>query len=145
MTPLISRILVAIPLIALAVYAAYRGGWLLVVCGVVAATLALHEFYVMLRDLRPLIPAGMIGVVLILVAIHKGGMVWAVLPLFATLALAFWLSAVADVRQPATVQLGVTLFGVAWVGYGVGFLIAIRDIPGPENWGRDLLLAVFLG
>jgi phosphatidate cytidylyltransferase len=144
-TPLLSRILVAVPLIALAVYAAYAGGWLLVIGGAVAAMLALHEFYVMLHDLRPLIPAGMIGVVLVLVAIHKGGVAWAVLPLFAVLALAFWLSAVADVRQPASVQLAVTVFGVVWIGYGIGFLIAIRDIPQPADWGRDLLLAVFLG
>jgi phosphatidate cytidylyltransferase len=142
---LISRVLIAIPLIAMAVYAAYAGGWVL--AGLAAATgvLAINEFYAMLRDLRPLIPAGVPGVVLVVVAIHRGGLVWALAPLFATLVVAFWLSAVADVRQRASVQLAVTVFGVAWIGYGIGLLVAIRDIPGPGDWGRDLLLAVFLG
>ena len=50
-----------------------------------------------------------------------------------------------DVRQHAVVQLAVTLFGVVWIGLGLGLLVAIRDIPGPADWGRVLLLAVFLG
>ena len=58
---------------------------------------------------------------------------------------AFWLSAVAEVRQSAAVQLAVTTFGVVWIGLGFGFLVAIRDIPAPSGWGRELLLAVLLG
>ena len=59
--------------------------------------------------------------------------------------LAFWLSAVADVRQPATVQLATTLFGITWIGYGIGFLVALRDMPGSNDFGRTILLAVLLG
>jgi phosphatidate cytidylyltransferase len=142
---LASRVLIAIPLVAYAIWAVYAGGWVMVAGAVVAAVLALHEFYAMTRELRPLVPAGFAGVALLLVGIHEGGSAWAVAPLLATLVLAFWLSAVAEVRQRASVQLAVTLFGVVWVGYGLGFLVAIRDIPGPGAWGRQLLLAVFLG
>jgi phosphatidate cytidylyltransferase len=142
---LAGRVAVALPLVVAAVYAAYAGGWVMAIGAAVAAVLALHEFYVMARDLRPLIPAGFAGVVLLVVAIHKGGVEWSPAPLIGCLAVAFWLSAVADVRQRSTVQLAVTLFGVVWIGYGLGFLVAIRDIPGPGNWGRDLLIGVFLG
>ena len=48
-------------------------------------------------------------------------------------------------RQSAAVQLAVTTFGVVWIGLGFGFLVAIRDIPAPSGWGRELLLAVLLG
>lgn len=145
MSSLASRVLVAVPLIALALFAVYAGGWVLVLGGVIVAVIALHEFYVMCRDMRPLIPAGMLGVVLVLVAVHRGGVEWAPAPLLGTLAFGFWLSAVAHVRQRAVVQLAVTLFGVTWIGLGLGLLVAIRDIPFPGEWGRALLLAVFLG
>jgi phosphatidate cytidylyltransferase len=144
-TNLVTRILVAVPLIAVAVYAAYAGGWVLAGLAAIVAVLAVNEFYAMLRDLKPLIPAGVPGAALVVVAIHRGGLGWALAPLFGTLAVAFWLSAVSDVRQRASVQLAVTVFGVVWVGYGIGLLVAIRDIAGPGDWGRDLLLAVFLG
>jgi phosphatidate cytidylyltransferase len=142
---LASRVLIAAPLVALAVFAVYAGGWVLVAGGMVVAVIGLHEFYAICRDMRPLIPAGMAGVVLVLVAIHRGGVVWATAPILLTLALAFWLSAVAHVRQRAVVQLAVTLFGVVWIGLGLGLLVAIRDSPFPGQWGRALLLAVFLG
>ena len=58
---LASRIVVAVPLGAAAIYAALEGGWLLVVVVAVAAVIALHEFYAMVRDLRPLVPAGLRG------------------------------------------------------------------------------------
>ncbi len=145
MNALISRVVIAVPLLILAVYAVYVGGWVMTAVAVVTAVVAVHELYVMTREFRPLIPAGMLGVILIPIAIHQGGLAWATAPLFGALLLAFWLSAVGDVRQHAVVQLAVTLLGVIWVGLGLGLLVAIRDIPGPGEWGRVLLLAVFLG
>ena len=85
--------------------------------------------------------AGSAGVVL---AVHQGGVAWAAAPLALTLVGAFWLSAVAEVRQSAAVQLAVTTFGVTWIGLGFGFLVAVRDVPAPHGWGRELLLAVLL-
>ncbi len=145
MSALVSRVVVAVPLIAFAVYAVYAGGWVMTAGAVVAAVLAVHELYVMTRQFRPLIPAGMVGVILLPIAVHHGGLAWATGPIFLAFLLAFWLSAIGDVRQHATVQLSVTVFGVIWIGLGLSMLIAIRDIPGPGNWGRVLLLAVFLG
>jgi phosphatidate cytidylyltransferase len=142
---LVSRVLIAVPLLIVAVYAVYVGGWVMTAVAVVTAVIAVHELYVMTREFRPLIPAGMVGVILIPIAIHRGGLEWATAPLFLVLLLAFWLSAVGDVRQRAVVQLAVTLLGVVWIGLGLGLLVAIRDIPGPGQWGRVLLLAVFLG
>jgi phosphatidate cytidylyltransferase len=79
------------------------------------------------------------------VAVHDGGVAWVAAPLAAMLVVAFWMSAVAEVRQPAAVQLAVTAFGVLWIGLGFAFLIAVRDIPGAHGFGRELLLAVLLG
>jgi phosphatidate cytidylyltransferase len=142
---LASRILVAVPLAVVAILAVVAGGWPMVGLAVVGAVVAMHEFGQMTRDLRPLTIGGFAGVIAIIVTIHEGGLVWSLLPLMATLLVTFWLSAVADVRQTATVQLAVTLFGVVWIGYGIGFLVALRDIEQNSGWGETLLIAVLIG
>jgi phosphatidate cytidylyltransferase len=137
-----SRVAIAVPLGAIALFAVYQGGWLLVALALGGGLIATHEYCAMTRGLRPLTIAGFAGVAAVIIAVHQGGLAWGLAALFGTLVVAFWLSAVADVRQTATVQLAVTLFGVAWIGLGLGFLIAVRDAPGPDDWGRQLLFAV---
>ncbi|HEY3764157.1 MAG TPA: phosphatidate cytidylyltransferase [Gaiellales bacterium] len=145
MSQLLSRIVLAVPLAALALYAATRGGWFVAVPAAVAAVIAAHEFSALTRHLRPLTPVAVVGAAGVVVAVHEGGIAWATAPLMLTLVAAFWLSAVAEVRQSAAVQLSVTTLGVVWIGLGFGFLVAVRDIPGPSGWGRELLLALLLG
>ncbi len=145
MNPLVSRVLVAIPLAVVAILAVVAGGWPMVALALLGGIVAMHEFCSMTRELRPLTIAGFAGVAGVIVAVHEGGLVWSLLPLVLTLLLAFWLSVVADVRQTATVQLAVTLFGVVWIGYGIGFLVAVRDISRQSSWGETLLIAVLIG
>jgi phosphatidate cytidylyltransferase len=142
MTGLGGRVAVAVPLAVIALFAVYQGGWVLVGLALVGGLVATHEFCAMTRELRPLTIAGFAGAAAVIVAVHQGGLIWGLAALFGTLVVAFWLSAVADVAQTATVQLAVTLFGVCWIGYGLGFLVAVRDAPGPDDWGRQLLFAV---
>ena len=117
----------------------------MVALAVAFGVIAMHEYGAATRSLRPLTIAGFAGVIGIIVVTHQGGLVWSLAPLMGTLLLAFWLSAVADVRQAATVQLSVTLLGVVWIGYGLAFLVALRDIPAPDGWGEQLLIAVLVG
>src|SRR4051794_32178359 len=145
MSPLTSRVAVAAPLAIVALLVAYYGGWPLVALAVLGGLIATHEFCAMTRDLRPLTIAGFAGVAGVLIVIHTHGLVWSLAPLLGTLVLGFALSAVADVRQQAIVQLAVTLLAVAWIGYGIGFLVALRDVPYGDDWGRQLLFAVLVG
>jgi phosphatidate cytidylyltransferase len=145
MSPLVSRVLVAIPLAVVAILAVVAGGWPMVALALLGGIVAMHEFCAMTRELRPLTIAGFAGVAGVIVAVHEGGLVWSLLPLLGTMLLAFWLSAIADVRQAASVQLGVTLLGVGWIGYGLAFMVALRDIADPADWGKQLLIAVLVG
>jgi phosphatidate cytidylyltransferase len=142
---LASRVVLAVPLAALVVYATLRGGWWVAAPATIAAMIAAHEFSAMTRNLRPLTPVGIAGAAGVVIAVHEGGIAWFAAPLGLTLVAAFWLSAVAEVRQSAAVQLAVTTFGVVWIGLGLGFAVALRDIPAPDGWGKELLLAVLLG
>jgi phosphatidate cytidylyltransferase len=142
---LTGRVLVAIPLAVVAIAAVVIGGWPMVGLALVVGVISMHEYAALTRSLRPLTVAGFVGVLGILVATHEGGLVWSLAALLATLLLAFWLSAIADVRQAAVVQLGVTLLGVVWIGYGLAFMVALRDIADPSVWGKELVIAVFVG
>ena len=146
MTPFWSRIFVAAAALPLVLGLVYLGGWWLFALLTAAGLAALHEFYAMTRGLRPVAIAGFAGLLAILFGLKLGGLEWATGGVVATLALSLLLKGVADTRQSATVSLGTTVLGAAWIGFGLGYVLLVRGIP---DHGRlaayALLLAVFAG
>ena len=144
MSPFLSRILVAIVGLPAVLGLVWLGGWWLWVLAAAAGLIALHEFYAMARPLRPLVLAGYTGLVLTLLGAELGGVTWMAGGFLTALALAFLLKGVSDTRQSLTVAVATTVLGVGWVGFGLGFVILLRDIP---HHGRlavfTVLLAVF--
>ena len=106
--------------------------------------IALHEFYAMARPLRPLVPAGYAGLLLLLLGAQLGGTIWMVGGFLTTIAFAFVLKGISDTRQSLTVSVGVTVLGVAWIALGLAHALLLRSIP---QHGRlavfTILLAVF--
>jgi len=144
MSPLVSRVLVAAVLLPLVVGLVYLGGWWLFALGLVGGLLALHELYVVARELRPLVLGGYLGFALTLLGLQLGGPVWMLGGLLTTFVFAFVVYGLAGVRQSATTSFGVTLLGVAWVGAGIGCLLLIRDIPEFGFWAvMAVLFTVF--
>lgn len=141
-----SRIVVAVIGLPLVLGLVYVGRWWLFALLTVVALIALHEYWLLARSLRPLAPAGYIGVVLALVGAEVAGVDWMLGGLLVTLPLAFLLKALGDTRQAATVAISGTLLGSVWVGAGLGFLLVLREIPAH---GRlvvfTVLLAVWAG
>jgi phosphatidate cytidylyltransferase len=141
-----SRLLVVAVALPLVLGLLWVGGWWLWVLCAAAGLLALHEFYAMTRPLRPLVIAGYLGLFLTLLAAQLGGFPWIPGGLFTTFALAFVLKGVADTKQSATVSVGATMVGVAWIGLGLVHVLLLRDLP---EHGRlaafTVLLAVFAG
>lgn len=141
MSNLASRLLVGAVGLPLVLGVLWLGGWWLWVLCAAAGLLALHEFYGMTRPLRPLVIAGYLGLFLTLLAAQVGGFAWIAGGLFTTFALAFVLKGVADTKQSATVSVGATVVGVAWIGLGLVHMILLRDLP---EHGRLLALTVVL-
>ena len=83
----------------------------------------------MTRPLRPLMPAAYAGALLALFGAEAGGPGWALAGFLSTFALALLLRLVADVRQAATIAIGTTVLGAAWIGVGLSHLLLLRDIP----------------
>ena len=143
MTPFFSRIAVTIVGLPVVLGAVWLGGWWLVALLAIAALVALHEYYSMVRPLRPLVLAGYAGAVLALVGAKLGGVEWMLAGFLATLLFSFVLYGVATTRQPATVAISSTVLGPAWVGLGLGYVILLRGL-GSESDGRLAAFAVLL-
>jgi phosphatidate cytidylyltransferase len=144
MSNFVSRVLVTVVAVPIVLYLVYLGEWWLFGLAAVATLIALHEFYVMARGMRPLVLAGYAGALAALVGAHVGGPEWMAGGFMLTLLLAFLLYGIAETRQPATVTMSVTMLGVAWIALGIAHLLLLRDVP---EHGRlaifTVLLAIF--
>ena len=130
--------LVGVPVV---LWLVWLGGWWLFGLALVAAVVALHEFYVMARSLRPLVLAGYAGALATLLGAELGGIDWMLGGFLLTLLLAFLLYGIAETRQSATVTMGSTILGVAWIPVGLGHVLLLREIP---EHGRLALFTVLL-
>ena len=144
MSPFWSRILVAVIGLPAVLGVVWLGGWWLWALAVGAGLVALHEFYVMARPLRPLALAGYTGLVLTLLGAQLGGIVWMLGGFLTTLAFAFLLKGISETRQSLTVAVATTVLGAAWIAFGLAFVLLLREI---DEHGRlavfTVLLAVF--
>jgi phosphatidate cytidylyltransferase len=125
----LSRLLVVAIGAPIVLGALWLGGWWLFALVALGSLVALHEFYAMARPLRPLVLAGFAGGLLSLFGAKLGGVEWMVGGFLATLPLAFLLFLVARTRSPATAAISSTVFGAAWIGFGLGFLVLLRGLP----------------
>jgi phosphatidate cytidylyltransferase len=141
MGPLVSRVLVAVVGLPVVLGIVYLGGWWLFALAAFAAVLALHEYALMIRSLRPVILAAYAGALLSLVGARLGGLEWTVAGFLSTIVLAFVLHWLAETRQSATVAIGSTVLGAGWLGLCLGHLLLLRAIP--DN-GRLATFAVLL-
>jgi phosphatidate cytidylyltransferase len=138
-TSLLSRVAIVAAGLPIVIGGAVLGGWFLFTLATIAALIALHELYRLARELRPLVLAGYCGAVASLVGAETGGPMWMLGGLLLTFPLVFVFAAVSDTRQSTTVTMATTVFGAAWVGFGLGHLILLRDLD-PD--GTDVILAV---
>jgi phosphatidate cytidylyltransferase len=129
MTPLLSRVLVALVGLPVVLLIVWAGGWWLFALAAVAAVLALHEYALMIRSLRPVILAAYAGAILSILGAQLGGLEWTAAGFLSTMVLAFLLHWVATTRQSATVAIASTVLGAGWIGLCLAHLLLLRDIP----------------
>jgi phosphatidate cytidylyltransferase len=141
MSNFVSRLVVTLIGLPVVLGAVYLGAWWLFALVAIASLVGLHEFYSMARPLRPLVLAGYGGVAAMLVGARLGGIEWMLGGFLATFLFAFLLYLVATTRAPATVAIGGTVLGASWIGFGLGFLLLLRELP---HHGRLVAFAVLI-
>jgi phosphatidate cytidylyltransferase len=140
-SPLVSRIAIALILLPVVLGVVWLGGWWLFGLALVGGLLALHELYAMARSLRPIVLGGYAGLILTLIGAQLGGTTWVLAGILSTVVAALLVFFVSSARQNAVGGFAVTLLGVVWVGGGLSYLMLVRDVP--EN-GRLLIFTVLL-
>jgi phosphatidate cytidylyltransferase len=146
LTPLVSRVLVALIGLPAVLGIVYLGGWWLFALAAVAAVLALHEYALMIRSLRPVILAAYAGALLSLVGAQLGGLDWTAAGFLGTIPLAFLLHWLGDTRQSATIAIASTVLGAAWIGLCLAHLLLLRQLPDDGRLATfTVLLAVWAG
>ncbi len=144
MSSALSRIAIAIAGLPIILGAAWLGGWLLFLLASVGGLIALHEFYRLSRELRPLVLAGYAGISAGLVAATLVEPVWMMGSVLLTSLLAFFFALLAETRQSSTVAIAATLLGATWIGLGLGHLILLREQPLETSDGRQWIFTVLL-
>jgi phosphatidate cytidylyltransferase len=143
-SPLVSRVVVAVVGLPVVLGAVWAGGWWLFLLVAVAGTIAVHEFVLMARSLAPLAPAAYVGVLLALLGAERGGLVWMLGGFLSSLVVAFVLNTLAKTRPPATAAIGATVLAAAWIGFGLAHIILLRRLhTEPRLISFTVLLVVF--
>jgi phosphatidate cytidylyltransferase len=138
-----TRILVAIPAVAYAIFIITAGGWVFAIGILVLGFVCVHELFRMFETVRPVRLAAFIALAGLAVAAQEGSERQVLLALVAFIPLMFLLGlAVPREGGPSlTAAMSLTTFGVVWVGMVIAHAILLRELP----HGGGLVVAVLLG
>lgn len=136
------RILVAIPLIVLAIVIVVSGGPWFAAAITVLGMIGLREFYSMADEYGPLRPAAYIGLPAMVAAAYLGT-AFNVLMFLAIPYLLVFLAAVRRGRiEGITESMAITIFGLFWIGIPLVHAVLLRELP---DHGAALVVNVLVG
>jgi phosphatidate cytidylyltransferase len=138
-----SRVLFALPLIALALFLVIEGGLVFAVGLFVLGCVCMHELYGMYDRASPVRLAGFVGLAGLLVGALYGGQAQVLLAATAALPVLFALTLAQ--RNPSVGGMALTLLGIYWIGFGLAHAVLLRNLPHGEGIVIDVLVGTFLG
>ena len=139
-----ARIVAAVPAIFFALFIVGFGGWVWVAGLVALGWICLHELFAMYHFTNPSRLAGMIGLVALLVAAHRGNQASVLGAFVASVPLVFLLCAVQP-RHAGAPGVAVTLLGLTWVGLAFAHAVLLRDLAHGDAIVIDVLVGTFVG
>jgi phosphatidate cytidylyltransferase len=138
-----SRVLFALPLIALALFLVIEGGAVFAGGVLVLGLICMHELYGMYERANPIRLAGFIALVGLIVAALYGGQAQVLLAAVATLPVLFGLTLAQP--HPSVGGMALTLLGIYWIGFGLAHAVLLRGLPHGAGIVIDVLVGTFLG
>ncbi|HEX4838174.1 MAG TPA: phosphatidate cytidylyltransferase [Solirubrobacteraceae bacterium] len=138
-----SRILFALPLVALALLLVIAGGPVFTAGVFVLGCMCMHELYGVYERAGPVRLAGFVALAGLLAAALYGGRSQVLLAASAALPVLFGLTLVQ--RRPSVGGMALTLLGIYWIGFGLAHAVLLRGLPHGEGIVIDVLVGTFLG
>ncbi|HEX5853046.1 MAG TPA: phosphatidate cytidylyltransferase [Solirubrobacteraceae bacterium] len=138
-----SRILAAIPAVAVALFLVIEGGLVFTIGMLVFGGVCMHELYGMYERAHPVRLAGFVALVGLLAAALYGDQFQVLLVAVAAVPLLFGLTLLAP--RPSVGAIAVTLMGIYWIGFGFAHAVLLRGLPQGKGIIIDVLLGTFLG
>jgi phosphatidate cytidylyltransferase len=138
-----SRILVAIPAIAVALFLVIEGGLIYTLGLLVLGCVCMHELYAMYARARPVRLAGFIALAGLLLAALYGGQFQILLVAVAALPLLFGMTLLQP--HPSVGGMALTLLGIYWIGFALAHAVLLRGLPHGQGIVIDVLVGTFLG
>ena len=138
-----SRILAAIPAIAVALFLVIEGGVVFTLGMFVLGAVCLHELYGMYERTRPARLAGFVTLAALLVAAYYGDQFQVLLVAVAALPLVFGLTLLQP--RPSVGAIAVTLLGIYWIGFALAHAVMLRGLPHGLGIVIDVAVGTFLG
>jgi phosphatidate cytidylyltransferase len=143
---LASRVLFALPLIALALFLVIAGGAVFAGGVLVLGLICMHELYGMYERAHPIRLAGFIALVSLIVAALYGSPTHptqVLLAAVAALPVLFGLTLAQP--HPSVGGMALTLLGIYWIGFGLAHAVLLRGLPHGAGIVIDVLVGTFLG
>jgi phosphatidate cytidylyltransferase len=138
-----SRILFALPLIALALFLVIEGGAVFAIGLFAIGCVCMHELYGMYERARPVRLAGYVALAGLLVAALYGSQARVLMAASAVLPVLFGLTLLQ--RRPSAGGMALTLLGIYWIGFALAHAVLLRELPHGEGIVIDVLVGTFLG
>ena len=138
-----SRVLVAIPALALAALVIARGGLLFAAALLILGWVCLDELYRMTARAHPAKLVGFVALFALMVAAHYGTRDQVLLIAVAALPASFLLTLAAP--RGSVFGITATLLGVWWVGLALAHAVLLRDLPHGGGILTDVVIGPFVG
>jgi phosphatidate cytidylyltransferase len=141
-----SRILFALPLIALALFLVIEGGAIFAAGVFVIGCVCMHELYGMYERTSPVRLAGFLALAgLIAAALYGNPAHPTQVLLAASVVLPVLFAMTLAQRRPSVGGMAITLLGVYWIGFGFACAVLLRGLPHGDGIVIDVLVGTFLG
>ena len=141
-----SRILFALPLIALALFLVIEGGAIFAAGMFVIGCICMHELYGMYERTNPVRLAGFLALAGLIAAAAYGSPTQPTLVLLAaSVVLPVLFAMTLAQRRPSVAGMAITLLGIYWIGFGLAHAVLLRGLPHGNGIVIDVLVGTFLG
>jgi phosphatidate cytidylyltransferase len=137
------RILVALPLIALALFLVSEGGIVFTLGALILGCLCMHELFGMYEHAQPVRLAGYIALAGLLFAALYGSQSQVLLAAVAAVPVLFGLTLLQ--RHASVGGMALTIFGIYWIGLSLAHAVMLRGLTHGAGIVIDVLVGTFVG